>query len=171
MLDPRLFDLLKTLAAADLDWLAEEVIRGVLAGDVPLESEAAVIEARRDVFREWQNSGGFGNLDVPLMHATPLKGDQQLDWAIGHVVRRLLNALSSMLASTERLDALVEGADQNGWFRKTADIAGVQLVISDGEEVLGEADRKAIDAALAAMPSLEEALLQWRGASIAGAGE
>lgn len=51
MLDPRLFDLLKTLAAADLDWLAEEVIRGVLAGDVPLESEAAVIEARRDVFR------------------------------------------------------------------------------------------------------------------------
>lgn len=171
MLDPRLFDLLETLAAANLDWLAEEVIQGVLAGDVPLESEAAVIAARRDVFRERQNSGGFGNLDVPLKHTTLLKGDEQLDWAIGHVVTRLLDALSSMRASTERLDALVAGADQTGWHSKAAAIAGAQLVINDGEEVLGEAERSTIDGAMRAMPSLKEALLQWRRASLAGGGE
>jgi hypothetical protein len=171
MLDPRLFDLLKTLAAADLDWLAEEVIQGVSAGDVPLESEAAVIAARHDVFRERQNSGGFGNLNVPLMQATPLKGDEQLDWAVGHVVTRLLDALSSMRASTERLDALVEGADQKGWHQKASGIAGAQLVINDGEEVLGEADRDAIDAAMTTIASLKEALLQWRGASLAGGDE
>lgn len=171
MIDPRLFDLLKTLAAADLDWLAEEVIQGVLAGDVPLENEAAVIAARRDVFREWQNSGGFGNLDVPLMQATPLKGEEQLDWAVGHVVTRLLDALASMQASTERLDALVEGANQEGWHGKAAGMTSAQLVINDGEEVFGAADRNAIEAAMRAMPSLKEALLQWRGASLAGGGK
>jgi hypothetical protein len=171
MLDPLLFDLLKTLAAANLDWLAEEVIQGVLAGDAPLESEAAIIAARHDVFRERQNSGGFGNPEVPLMQATPLKGQEQLDWAIGHVVTRLLDALSAMQASTERLDALVDGADQELWHTKAVGITGAQLVLKDGEEVLGAADENAIEAAIRAMSSLKEALIQWRGASTAGGGK
>lgn len=168
MLDPRLFDLLETLAAADLDWLAEEVIQGVLAGDLPLESEASVIAARRDVYRKRQDSGGFGNLDVQWTEAVSLEGDRQLDWAVKHVVSRLDDALSLMQASTGRLDALVDGADSDGQRMKAVDAVGVQLVLTNSEEVLGETSRNAIEAAMTMMPLLKQALEEWRGISIAG---
>jgi len=170
MLDPRLFDLLKTLAAADLDWLADEVVRGILAGEVQLETEDSVAAARSGVFRARQDGAGLKASDGQAQEALPIEGEAQLDWAIRHVSIRLRDALAMMRASADRLDRLVDAAGSDGGARLQGKVGRTQLVLSSGENVLDEAGPKELSAAQQAVAELKRALEQWRDTWTGGGG-
>lgn len=162
MLDPRLFDLLETLAAVDLDWLVDEVIRGVLAGKAPLESAEDVKLARSDVARWSQDRRAFARADDAAVVAPALQGVAQLDWAVAHVTGRLSDALAMLSISAERLDRLVEGSSVENT-PKGSSGSRVQLVLEAGEEAVGEAMAVHIDAARQGLADLIQSLEQWRG--------
>lgn len=167
MLDPRLFDLLKALAASDLDWLADEVIRGVLAGEVPLESVEDVVSARSDVNRVSQDKRTYQSAGIHTVEGSPLVGEAQLDWAITHITTRLRDALSMMRASAHRLDGLVERyfPDES---EKSPGSARAQIALVIGDELMSEAGVPEIAAAEGGLADLKRALEQWRGTSFIG---
>ena len=161
MLDPRLFDLLETLAAADLDWLVNEVIQGILAGKVPLESVEEVKIARSDVARRSQDKRAFARSDDAAVIAPGLQGPAQFEWAVAHISQRLSDALAMMSIAAERLDQLVDGSDVDV-AHKTARAPRVRLVLAAGDEIAGEAVTADIGAARQGLSDLVQALEQWR---------
>lgn len=162
MLDPRLFDLLETLAAADLDWLVDEVIRGILAGKTPLETTEDVKLARSDVARWSQDKRAFARADAAAVVAPALQGAAQLDWAVAHITNRLSDALAMMSISAERLDRLIDGSDAENAREGRSD-SRTQLVLETGEDVAGEAVAVDVAAARQGLADLVQALEQWRG--------
>lgn len=172
MLDPRLFELLRTLAAANLDWLVDEVVQGVLAGDIRLEREDAVKAARDEVDRASQDRRSPNVVESQIAEAAsfdaaPLEGDAQLEWAIAHVTTRLRDALSMMRIAAERLDTIIRNGDSEGIRSPAGRRVSTQLELIDGEEVLGEAGSSEFAAAEQALADLKQALEQWRGSSYA----
>ena len=108
MLDPRLYPLLETLTRSGLDWLAQEVVSGALAGHVAEESPDALAQARSVAFREYQDTRELKPVVASLERATPFSGEEQIAWAIAHIGDRIEQVLKMSLTSVDRLDALAD---------------------------------------------------------------
>lgn len=156
LLHPRLFDLFETLRASQLDWLIFELMDGIQAGRRPRESPDNLARARRDVRSDRSYEFSF----PPVSDATPIPGDEQIEWAVQYVANRLDATLAELSRSADNLDAIL-----NGDGAKSASIAKrppgeiiVELSDSDGGRKLG---RDNILAASSELPSLRKALEGW----------
>jgi hypothetical protein len=88
ILDPRLLELIETLVAARLDWLAFELIEGVQAGHPPEESEDALVVARESIRGNAQPKPR-GEPQAVTVEARPIPPKEQIEWAAAYVEERL----------------------------------------------------------------------------------
>lgn len=107
ILDPRLLELIETLVAARLDWLAFELIEGIRLGRSPDETEEALAAARQSVRSDAQPKAR-GEPHVLFEEPKPIPADEQVEWAATYVEERLDAALEQLQASLETLDFIVE---------------------------------------------------------------
>lgn len=107
ILDPRVLELIETLVAARLDWLAFELIEGIRLGRLPDEPEEVLAAARQSV-RSNAQPKARGEAHVLLEEPKPIPADEQVEWAAAYVEERLDAALEQLQASLESLDFIVE---------------------------------------------------------------
>lgn len=107
ILNPRVLELIETLVAARLDWLAFELIEGIRLGRLPDEPEEVLAAARQSV-RSNAQPKARGEPHVLLEEPKPIPADEQVEWAAAYVEERLDAALEQLQASLETLDFIVE---------------------------------------------------------------
>lgn len=165
MLDPRLFDLLRSLASSNLDWLVDEVVQGLLAGNVPLESPENVLSARSDVARVSQDVTRHKSVGGAIGEVLRLEGEAQLEWANAHVITRLRDTLLMMRAASDRLNDLVEkrAADEE---QRSQSSPRTQLLLVTNDETASKAGVQEIITAQTGLEDLVRALEQWRDTSL-----
>ncbi|MBT1158465.1 hypothetical protein J1C56_22970 [Aminobacter anthyllidis] len=108
ILDPRVLELIETLVAARLDWLAFELIEGIRLGRLPDEPEEVLAAARQSV-RSNAQPKARGEPRALLDEPKPIPAGEQVEWAAAYVEERLDAALEQLQASLETLDFIVEG--------------------------------------------------------------
>ncbi|MEO8455559.1 MAG: hypothetical protein ABI454_10390 [Sphingomicrobium sp.] len=111
ILDPRLLELIETLVAARLDWLAFELIEGIRSGRPPEESEEALSVARKSI-RSNSQPKARGEPQVMLAEPQPIPLDEQVGWAAAYVEKRIEAALEQLQASIDALDSIVESTTE-----------------------------------------------------------
>lgn len=111
IIDPRLLELIETLVAARLDWLAFELIEGVRAGR-PLEESEEALAAARESIRGNAQPKARGEPQTIAVEAKPIPPDEQIEWAAAYVEERLREALEQLQASIDTLDCVVEGTTE-----------------------------------------------------------
>lgn len=158
MLEPRLYPLLETLTRAGLDWLAQEIISGALAGRVTEESPQTLQAARNIVFRRTQDSEVRMLVKHSEERAEAFSADEQIEWAAQHVVQRLEQMLEMFRHSINRLDELTQRRESGKLLGQTR--ASIVLVLADGEAV-SKMDRAQLTAALEGLSQLSDALGVW----------
>lgn len=158
MLEPRLYPLLETLTRAELDWLAQEVIAGALAGDVPEETPETLQAARSIVSRRTQDSGAHTPARAPPEPPRAFSGEQQIEWAARHVSQRLEQVLMMFQHSIDRLDRLVDTDRASRSLEQPR--SGATLVLAD-RETLDKTDRKQLEGATEGLGLLRDALATW----------
>lgn len=164
-LDPRLLELIETLLAARLDWLAFELIESVQAGRPPEESEEALAAARESIRGDLQPTPR-GEPQAIAADAKTIPPEEQIEWAAAYVEARLGEALEQLQASIKTLDFVVEGTTErpekaDAMTQPTdASVGGAVIVLRDLES-----DRKSghedVVGARASFPSLRAALTEW----------
>lgn len=169
VLNPRLLELIETLVAARLDWLAFELIEGVQAGHPPDEPEEALAAARKSI-RSGTQPKAHGEPYAISMEATPIPPDEQIEWAAAYVEERLGEALEQLQASIDTLDFLVEGTTgqpgEAGALARPKDASKPRavVVLLDLEN-----DRKSgsdnVAGARENLPALRTALTEWAAQS------
>lgn len=160
VLDPRILQLVETLVAAQMDWLAFELVEGIQLGRVPVESEDTLLAARQDI-RTLKPPTSPDRVLVSLEAAKRLEGDDQIEWAAGYVASRIETSIQELRAATGNLDAVLFNTDPN------TKAAGTIIGLRDGIAissvgVSGKVDRNAIGVAEAALPELRKELEGWR---------
>ena len=108
ILDLRLIELIETLVAARLDWLAFELIDGIQAGRPPEETEEALAAARESIRGNAQPKAR-GEPQAVAAEPRPIPHDEQIEWAAAYVEKRLAEALEQLQVSIDTLDFVVEG--------------------------------------------------------------
>lgn len=156
ILDPRLFDLFETLRASQLDWLIFELMDGIQAGIRPTESLDDLAQARRDVRSDRSYEFSY----PPVSEASPISGDEQIEWAVQYVTDRLDATLAELTRSANNLDAILsgDGAKSANIVKRGPGEVIVELSDSDGGRKLGRDD---ILAASAGLPRLRKELEAW----------
>jgi hypothetical protein len=160
-LDTRLLPLIETLAVADADWLAFEILDGLALGKVAEETRddlqntrSAVRSAKRQTRRSEERAS-------PPPAAVPIVGDEQINWAADYVDKRLSDAVLMLQATLDQLEGIISGAPTlDGSPSGSAAREGVTLVLQTHDEGLSVRRREAADAR-ATLPKLREALLAW----------
>lgn len=158
MLEPRLYPLLETLTRAGLDWLAQEIVSGALAGRVKEEAPETLHAARRIVFRRSQESASLVQVKSFEERAEAFSGEEQIDWAAQHVAQRLEQVLEMFRHSIDRLDELTQ-RQRPGERLQHRGVKTV-LVLNDGEAV-ETIDRAQVTAAIEGLGELRDALGAW----------
>lgn len=165
VLDLRLLELVETLAAARLDWLAFELIEGVQAGHLAEEPEDALASARRSIRGDTQpKARGEPRVSAAEAKAIPL--EEQIEWAASYIERRLDEALEQLQSSIETLDFVVEGTterlDRAGTAAQTADAPRRQMVsVLLDESGDRKSDRDGVGEGRESLPALRAALSEW----------
>jgi hypothetical protein len=157
MLDPRLLDLLETLTASRLDWLAFELLEAIQAGRAAEETEAALAATRRAISSNAQPKPR-GEPAAQKSDVEAIVGDDQIAWAARHVADRLDAALEQLIASIDALDLIV-GEDIEDE-PETKQALGCVLVLEDAE-LPRKATRDDAVGARAAVPALRAGLEAW----------
>lgn len=158
-LDPRLLDLIETLVATRLDWLAFELMDGIRVGRQTPEAAGTLAAVRRSVRLPEQPTAKEAKT-TQREQAMPIEGDEQIEWAANHVVDRLDALIAELSAAMDNLDIL-RGTEGRSALRASDEKAGGPLVIVlDGEEPR-KVDRGGIDVALAALPDLRAQIMAW----------
>lgn len=164
ILHPRLLELIETLMAARLDWLAFELIEGIRVGRSPEEPEEALSAARKSI-RSNVKPKARGEPQAMLSEPQPIPLDEQLEWAAAYVEKRIEAALDQLQASTDALDFIVESTtEQLDPQDRPADAGkmdqGATLVLQHLE---GDRRSSRDDAARARddLPVLRAALAKW----------
>lgn len=164
-LDIRLLELIETLAAARLDWLAFELIEEIQAGYSPKESEKQLAAARQSI-RTNSQPKSHREPHLEAAEPKPIPVDDQIDRAVTYVDRRLGQALEQQLATINSLNFILantteQPADENS-VSQVADAfeGGVSVILQDVNE-----DRKIglenVAAARDEIPALRKALVEW----------
>ncbi|HEY1580507.1 MAG TPA: hypothetical protein VGF82_25880 [Terracidiphilus sp.] len=168
MIDPRLLPLIETLIAADADWLAFEILDGISFGRVVEETREDLQSTRLAVRTAKHQRRRSEERAVPPPAATPLVGDEQIDWAAKHIADRLSDAVSMLGVTLDRLNQIVSSTEESQ--ATTSDRTStreVDLVMR--EEGEGPVLRSAqVDDANAAIPKLREALSNWANSTKIG---
>ena len=170
ILDPRLLELIETLVASRLDWLAFELIEGVQAGRPPEESEEALAAARESIRGNAQPKAR-GEPQAIAVEAKPIPPDEQIDWAAAYVEGRLGAALEQLQSSIDTLDFVAEGTIERpdtprGAVAQPTDAseprAVAVLLDLEGDRKSGRDD---IAGARESFPTLRTALAEWAAQS------
>jgi len=160
-LDSRLLPLIETLAAADADWLAFEILDGLQQGRVAEEThddlhstQIAVRKAERATRRSEEPA-------LPPPAAEPIVADEQIEWAADYIAKRMSDAVLMVGATLDQLDEVTSGAQplDRGPLASGAK-EGVTLILQTQDERLSVRKGEAANAR-AALPKLREALLAW----------
>lgn len=106
MLDERLFSLLATLAAVDLDWLGIETEQYLLQGIVGLESQETLTGVRKAISDAVPRDAVGFSFPVDEAADQPFEKSQQIDLAIKFIVTRLRSIVGMTSDSIERLAEL-----------------------------------------------------------------
>lgn len=164
-LDTRLLELIETLATARLDWLAFELVEEIQAGHSPEEPEEELAAARRSIRTNAQPRAHSGPQTVAA-ESKPIPVDDQIEWAVTYVDRRLDQALEQQLATINSLNFILANSSEQPEYENSvtqladAPEGGVSMVIRDVNE-----DRKInlenVVAAREGIPTLREALAEW----------
>ncbi len=165
ILDSRVLELIETLVAARLDWLAFELIEGIRFGRSPEEPEEALAAARQSI-RSNAQPKARGEPQGLLMEPRPIPAGEQVDWAAAYIEERLEAALEQMQASIDTLDFIVEMTTEPndpqelaaGTSAKTEQ--GMTLVLLDIEGDR-KSSREDIAGARDDIPALRAALAEW----------
>lgn len=165
ILDLRVLELIETLVASRLDWLAFELIEGIRLGRTAEESEEALAAARYSIRGDAQPKAR-GEPQVLPAKAEPIPAGEQVEWAAAYVEERLETALEQLQASLDALDFIVESANEPEGPQDSAQAAstkskqGTALVMLDVE-----GDRKStledVAGARDDFPALRVALAEW----------
>jgi hypothetical protein len=158
VLDPRILDLIETLTAARMDWLAFELIEAIQTGHMPIETPDTLAVTRRKV-REDDQPKATGEPKLVSQESQPIEGDDQIDWAAKYVAERLSATLAYLTQSIENLDAIAGGDVKNP--AAMSEDAGEPLVVLADGDVQRKAGRAEVDAAIAALPQLRHSLKAW----------
>jgi hypothetical protein len=158
VLDPRILDLIETLTAARMDWLAFELIAAIQTGHTPTETPDTLAVTRRKV-REDGQPEATGEPKLVSQEPQPIEGDDQIDWAAKYVAERLDATLAYLTQSIKKLDAIA-GGDVTNPAATSEDVGEPLVVLADGE-VHREAGRAEVEAAIAALPQLRHSLEAW----------
>jgi hypothetical protein len=157
MIDNRVYAVLETLAAADLDWLAREIEEGILKGHVFAASPEQLALARELAGRRNQDLGfeAVQRLDVPPDKA--LTDVEQLDFAAKYIVKRLADVLEWMESSLANLRDLLDTDVRPP--RGTAP-GPLVLGLNDGEAV-AHVSAEELEGAREGLTELVHALADW----------
>ncbi|MER9606466.1 hypothetical protein [Mesorhizobium sp. M0243] len=169
ILDPRLLELIETLVAARLDWLAFELMEGVQVGRPPEESEEALAAVRESIRGNAQPKAR-GEPQAIAVETKPIPPEDQVEWAAAYVEERLGDALEQLQASIDTLDFVVkettERRDKAGAVAQPTDAseprAVAVLLDLDGERKSGRDD---VVVASESFPTLRTALAEWTAKS------
>ncbi|RWJ39745.1 MAG: hypothetical protein EOR36_25120 [Mesorhizobium sp.] len=165
ILDPRVLELIETLVAARLDWLAFELIEGIRVGRLPDEPEQALAAARQSV-RSNAQPKARGEPHILLEEPKPIPADEQVEWAAAYVEERLDAALEQLQASLETLDFIVDATIER---QDPQDVSAQASGKTDQDVTLVlldlEGDRKSnrddVSGARDDFPTLRAALAEW----------
>lgn len=149
--------LIDTLAAADLDWLAFELIDGIKRGREPEEPAEALDEARASA-RQPAPPPERIVVQSPVVSAMPLYGDQQIEWAACYVVDRLEESIAALEASLDNLDDLLAASDEATSALKAP--GRVVLIVEDGDSSR-KSDRSAVERSRRGLDGLRIAVERW----------
>ncbi len=158
VLDPRLTELIETLAAAELDWLAFELVDGVRRGVEP-EETADTLEVARAEARAKRPPPERLAAEARPVTSSPLIGDDQVEWAGRYVIARIDDALAALAASLDNLDALVDASEAADVAKADQDAAPM-LVLED-LETPRKADRASVERARGDVGALRVAVERW----------
>jgi hypothetical protein len=165
ILDSRVLELIETLVAARLDWLAFELIDGIRQGRSLEEPEEALAAARQSI-RSNAQPKARGEPQVLLAEAQPIPAGEQVEWAAAYVEERLGAALEQLEASIDKLDFIVETTtepdDRQDLAAPTSGKSdqGMTLVLLDVEGDR-KSSREDIAGARDNIPFLLAALAEW----------
>ncbi|MFN3817391.1 hypothetical protein [Blastomonas sp.] len=164
-LDSRVLELIETLVATRLDWLAFELIEGIRLGRTAEESEEALAAARKSIRSDAQPKAR-GEPQVLLTKPEPIPAGEQVEWAAAYVAERLESALKQLQVSVDALDLIVESTNEPERPQDLAQAAsakteqGTVLVLLDVEGDR-KSSRKDVADARDDFPALRAALAEW----------
>ncbi|MES2493703.1 MAG: hypothetical protein V4579_10540 [Pseudomonadota bacterium] len=165
ILDSRVLELIGTLMAARLDWLAFELIEGIQVGRPAEEPEEALAAARQSIRSDAQPKAR-GEPQVLLTMPAPIPAGEQVEWAAAYIEERLETALDHLQASIDALDLMVESTNELEGPRNLAQAAsakteqGTALVLLDLEGDR-KSSREDVAGARDDFPALRAALTEW----------
>lgn len=166
ILDPRVLELIQTLAAARLDWLAFELVEGIRMGRSPEEPEEALAAARKSIRSNAQPKAP-GEPQTLSAQPQPIPAGEQVEWAATYVEERLEAALEQLQASIDTLDFIVETTTEPNDNSVLADEAsakterGATLVLLDIEGDR-KSSREDVAGARDEIPALRTTLAEWK---------
>ncbi|WP_157966314.1 hypothetical protein [Oceanibium sediminis] len=164
MIDYRLFPLLETLAASNLDWLVKDILAIVEMGDTQIASEGAMYAAQERI-RLDQDLRSEQDDQAETAASIPWSGDEQVALAADIVVRRVKESLVMARASIEVVSTLIgEGERADTGYS----VEGLALLGDDGESAVS-IDRPAIDHAIESFDQLRLAVEEWKSEMLRGA--
>lgn len=157
-LDRRTLDLVETLIAARLDWLAFELVDAVERGRASTEDPDTLAAVRQKVRKDDQPRA-TGEPKLLSREPQPIEGDDQIDWAARYVAERLNSTLYYLMQSIENLDAIA--GDNTEAPSVMPEKAGeLFVVLIDGEDYR-QVGRASVDAAIGALSQLRSSLEAW----------
>ena len=159
IIDRRLLPFIEMLADLGMDWLAFELLDGIRRGVEPVEDEHALARAR-----EQSGQPATDQLDRHISvetEATPIRGDEQLDWAVEYTFERLTATLAEMSLSLHALDEILDEPGERG--PAASKVEPLLVLLDDDEE--RAVRRTQVETAQARLPELRAALDTWRSST------
>ena len=163
IIDPRLLPLIETLVAADVDWLAFEILEGVQVGEVLEESfeklrltQERVRSTKRLSLKE---HGAEESVLTPV--SNPRTGNAQLLWAARYINQRLWDAVSMVSASFDQIEVILSTLAPKAAPPSPVIHGAVTVVLQQPDEREATLSRNGAGAARAGLEQLQLALNAW----------
>ena len=163
LIDSRLFPLLETLAASNLDWLVRDILAIVEMGETQIASEGEMYAAQERI-RLDQDSRSEHEDQAETAVSKPWSGDEQVALAAHIVVTRIEESLVMARYSIEAVSTLIGESERVDTGRS---VEGLALLGDDGELAVS-IDRPAIDDALESLDQLRLAVGEWKSEMLGG---
>jgi len=163
LIDSRIFSLLETLAASNLDWLVKDIFAAIEMGDTQIASEHAIFEVQERI-RLQQDLRADDDEQTEKVPSRPWSGDEQVVLAADIVLDRLKQSLIMSQYSIEAVSRII-GEEKEEPFDLS--IEGVVLLDGDGNVAasMGGAD---VEYALGNLDQLRLAVEVWKSEMLNG---
>jgi hypothetical protein len=158
VIDPRLIELIDTLAASGADWLAFEILDGIRSG-VSVEGSDNRDPERHHELRSWKDDrSSEPKTRIRETVMKPIYGDDQIEFAAGYVVDRITEAIEMTTMSLENLNRIsANSSDGTAEITPKSRVA-ITLGLEDSEfRFTGDQAEKL----RSLLPELRTSLLEW----------